>query len=84
MKKVIILIMVLTVLIFTVGCEKNNDDGAIDTGAVSQNTTESVSTDDNLVDFNDIDGNGESSSESTTESQNNGETTTDREWTNIY
>ena len=84
MKKVIILLMVLTVLIFTVGCEKNNEDGAYDTGSASQNITESVSTGDNLVEFNDIDGNGESSSESTSKSQNDGETTTDREWTNIY
>ena len=87
MKKVIALLLLVVALILTVGCEKNaEDDGytSKSTDGSSSSSDENVSTGDNLVDFNDIDGGNGDTSTTTTDNADNGETTTGKEWTNIY
>ena len=82
MKRIIALLVVLMALILMIGCDRNNDNNN-ENGSSTQNPGESVSTGDNSVDFNDGDGE-ESSEESTTKPQDNGETTTRPEWTGTY
>ena len=75
MKRLTILLTLAAILLLTVGCK---DDGNAYAHDSENNSTESVSMGDNVVDFNDVDG------EEHVPSDDSHEISSNDGWTNIY